>query len=113
MSICYFKCDKCYREYSSSFFQEIRCSCGGWYLREYWKCMLGHKNDKADYGYPCAKCRKEAERNIMIISNSVIQIEQKIKMMKFLLLVIVLELQKKKKKKKHVLYFNYGFKMGK
>ena len=61
MSICYFKCDKCYREYSSSFFQEIRCSCGGWYLREYWKCMLGHKNDKADYGYPCAKCRKEAE----------------------------------------------------
>ena len=59
MSLCYFNCNRCGREDRSSFFHETKCSCGGWYIRSFWTCGLGHKNNPS--AKSCSTC-KERER---------------------------------------------------
>ena len=35
-----FNCNRCGREDRSSFFHETKCSCGGWYIRQFWVCRI-------------------------------------------------------------------------
>ena len=67
MSICYFMCEGCGREYSSGFFHEVRCChCDykAWYKQIYWICAFGHKNSVNDVSRceQCIKNRIEEEK---------------------------------------------------
>ena len=67
MSICYFMCEGCGREYSAGDFHEVRCCyCDykAWYRKIYWRCGLGHKNNIQDTSRceQCLKNRREEEK---------------------------------------------------
>ena len=61
MSLCYFNCNRCGREDRSSFFHETKCSCGGWYIRQFWVCRIGHRNDPSNK--ECHGCRERYREN--------------------------------------------------